>query len=272
MASDDVAVQVDDRPGSVVDALAPQEGPVVVSGEKAGLLALAAIRDRQPGLPRLGAGLILRLVAERQPETLDEAWVEAAEHVRLVLRGVRRPCEQRSPAMLHDPRVVTRGESRCSDPAREREERRKAERTVAADAGVRRLTPRIRGYERRDDCSPELLALVERDVRDTETMAELPRRDHRLRRATGAIGIWSGRIEPQPQRDPDRIQAMIPHLQQGDGAVDAAAHRDGDAPVRCGRADRRAERIRERIGREPATRNRGRSQHARARTPRPQAL
>ena len=89
-----------------------------------------------------------------------------------------------------------------------------------------------------------------------------PRRWQVSRAATTALGEQHARsesgpcgIEPEPQRHPDRVRAG---LQQGDGAVDAAAHRDGDAALVGGRAKRRRERVRKRVGCEqlPADRRR----------------
>ena len=116
---------------------------------------------------------------------------------------------------------------------------------VAAAARVRRLAARVAGDERVDDGAAELLAQVERHVRQPERVAGLARGDHGLGRAAGALGVGPGRVEPEPQRDPDRLR---PGPQQRDGAVDAAAHRDRDpARVGLGAEDLR-ERVRERVG------------------------
>ena len=63
-------------------------------------------------------------------------------------------------------------------------------------------------------------------------MAGRPRRDHRLGRAARALGVGPVRVEPEPERHADRVR---PGAQERDGAIDAAAHRDGDA-VRSGGA------------------------------------
>ena len=84
-------------------------------------------------------------------------------------------------------------------------------------------------------------------MRQAERVAGLARGDHRLRRAAGALGVRPGRVEPEPQRDADRVR---PGAEERDGAVDAAAHRDGDPPRRGlgaeapGRARSRARRRR----------------------------
>ena len=83
-------------------------------------------------------------------------------------------------------------------------------------------------------------------------MTGLARRDHGLRRAAGALGVGAGGIEPEPKRDPDRLR---PGAQQRDGAVDAAAHRDGD-PFRIRRGgEDLGERVRERVGGERLARH-----------------
>ena len=81
-------------------------------------------------------------------------------------------------------------------------------------------------------------------MREAEAVAGLARRDHRARRAAGALGVGAVRIEPEPQRDADRAR---PCLEQRDGAVDAAAHRDGDALRVAARAHRGADRVCERV-------------------------
>ena len=37
-------------------------------------------------------------------------------------------------------------------------------------------------------------------------MTRLARGDHCLRRAAGALGVGPGRVEPEPERDPDRVR------------------------------------------------------------------
>jgi hypothetical protein len=90
-------------------------------------------------------------------------------------------------------------------------------------------------------------------VRQAARVTRLPRGDHRRRRAARALGVGPCRIEPQPQRDADRGGAGA---EQRDGAVDAAAHRDGDAPRHRVRPDFGRNRVRERVGGERLARHR----------------
>ena len=93
----------------------------------------------------------------------------------------------------------------------------------------------------------ELLAQVERDVREPALVTRSPRRCDRGRRAARALGVGRSRVVPEPERHPDRVR---PGADERDGAVDAAAHRDGDAPgTRC-RRKRRAKGGRECLDRE----------------------
>ena len=83
-------------------------------------------------------------------------------------------------------------------------------------------------------------------MRQAERVARLARGDDRARRAAGALGVGPVRVEPQPQRHADRVRAR---LEQRDGAVDAAAHRDRDAArvaARRGRPARARSRARRR--------------------------
>ena len=84
-------------------------------------------------------------------------------------------------------------------------------------------------------------------MRKPEAVAGLARGDHGFGRAARALRVGSLGIEPEAQRDADRVRHRA---QQRDGAVDAAAHRDRRASgLRLG-AEHRTERGRERIDRE----------------------
>jgi hypothetical protein len=149
-------------------------------------------------------------------------------------------------AALEDPRVVARPQGLRSRALGELEQRVEPERAVAARARVRRVAGRVPGRERADHGRPELLAQVERDVWEPEAVAGGACGRHRLGRAAGALRRWPGGILPKPKRDPDRVR---PGAEQRDGAVDAAAHRNGD-PSGAGRGDEDlANRRRQRLDR-----------------------
>jgi len=152
--------------------------------------------------------------------------------------------------------VVAGGEPGRADSLREGEQRAEAEATVAAHARVRRLAARVAADERLDDSLAEGLAEIERDVREPEGLARLARRDHRGRRAAHTLGLLPGRIGPEAKRDPDRLVAGIAHAKECDGAVDAAAHRDGDAAFVWSRRDGCTERVVKRIRSETLAGNR----------------
>ena len=76
-------------------------------------------------------------------------------------------------------------------------------------------------------------------------MAGLAGGDDCLGRAASALRVGAVGIEPKAQRDPDRSRARA---QQRDRAVDAAAHRDRDAPGRGSRAKHGSDRVRQRVG------------------------
>ena len=175
----------------------------------------------------------------------SSARVEAREHVGLVLGLVVRAREQPAAAMFDDPRVVTGRETGGSCALREREQLGEAEAAVARDARVRRLAAGVAAHEG-DNGTPELLAQVERDVRDAERVTGCPRRQHRVGRAARALRARPVRVEPEPQRDADRVGARS---KQRDGAVDAPAHRNSTRVGERG-AERRADGVRERVGRE----------------------
>jgi hypothetical protein len=128
--------------------------------------------------------------------------------------------------------------------ADERQQLREAERPIAAHARVRRLAAGEGADEGADDGAAELLAQVEGEVRQPERMARLARGDDGLGRAAGALGVRSDRIEPEPERHADRLR---PGAEEGDGAVDAAAHRDRHPPGRRRGAEDGPDRVRERV-------------------------
>ena len=244
MPADDRAALVDDLAVDARKALPLEEPPVVVSREEARLLALRACRRGEPCARRLGARLLLRLLAQREPDALEHAGIERREHVRLILRRVASTCDEKPAVPLHDSRVVAGPQRLGSRAASECEERVEAERAVAARARVRRVAGRVAGDERVDDRLPELLAQVERDVRHAERMAGGARGRDRFRGAARTLGGRAVRVLPQTERDADGVRRRA---QQRDRAVHASAHRHGCASGPRGRAKDLAERCRERL-------------------------
>jgi hypothetical protein len=68
-----------------------------------------------------------------------------------------------------------------------------------------------------------------------------------LQRATGALGVRAGGIQPEAQRHANRVRQGAEKCHR---AVHAAAHRDGDAARRRRRAEHGPDCVRERVGRE----------------------
>src|SRR5205814_1546043 len=148
-------VGVDDRARARLDAVPLEERAVVVAREEARLLALCAACGGEAGAFRLGARLLLALPAERERDALEQARVEAREHVRLVLVRVRTAREQYAASMLRDARVVAGREPLRACALREREQLGEAEAAVAAHARVRRLPARVALDGRADDLAAE---------------------------------------------------------------------------------------------------------------------
>src|ERR671924_327484 len=238
------AVLVDDGSLAGLETVPTQERAVIVAPEKARLLALGPPRDAQARLLGLGPRLVLRLLAEREPDALEHARVEPREHVRLILVGVHSAREQETAVMLDDASVVPCREPRRARTPRERQQAGEAEAAVAPRARVRRRPLRIATHERLDDRLPEVLAGVDRHVRHAERMTGLAGGDDGFRRAAGALRTGRLRVDPKPERDPDGVRAG---LEQGDRAVDATTHRDGDAGRIGHRTEDRADGCGERI-------------------------
>ena len=148
--------------------MAPQEVTVVAAPEKTGLLALRTPRGCESGAAGLGPRLLLGLLAQREPNPVEQARVEAGEHVGLVLLRIVAASQQAPAAVLDDPCVVPGREAQGSGTLREREELREAKAAVAANARIRSLAAGVAAHERRHDGPAKPLAQIERHVRETE--------------------------------------------------------------------------------------------------------
>src|SRR5919108_569156 len=138
----------DDGSLAGLETVPTQERAVVVAPEKARLLALGPPRDAQARLLGLGPRLVLRLLAEREPDALEHARVEPRKHVRLMFVGVHSAREQETAVMLDDASVVPCREPRRARTPRERQQAGEAEAAVAPRARVRRRPLRIATHER----------------------------------------------------------------------------------------------------------------------------
>ena len=225
----------------------PEERAVVVAAEEARLLAFGAAGAAEAGGRRLRAGLRLRLAAEREPQPAERRRVDGGEHVALVLARVHGPGDRTAPCALDELRVMAGREPAGAHAIGEGKQLVEAEAAVAADTGVRRRAPRVGACERLDDRAAELLAQVERHVRQPSLVTGAPRRDHRGRRAARPLVVRRGRVDPEPERHADRVHAR---REKCDGAVDAAAHRHNRPGGIRRRAHRSADRVRERVDRE----------------------
>ncbi len=254
MATELDSLLVDDRTGSAVEALPLEKRAVVVAREEAGLLALGALGDGQPGRGRLVACPPLSVPAERERHAVEQRRIDGGEHVGLILGGVAAAGDQPEPVPLDDPRVVAGPEHVGAGPLGEGDQGVEAESSVAAHARIRRQPVRVPLDERLDDARAEHVAQIERDVREPEPVAGFAGGDDGIGRAARALGTRAGRIEPEAQRDTDRVRSRA---QERDSAVDAAAHRDGDSAGAAARGEHRRNRVGERVGGERLAGHRG---------------
>ena len=149
---------VDDLAGLAPNALALEEGAVVVAAEEARLLALGSPCRREPRGGGLRPRLVLRLLAEREAHALEERRIDGGEHVRLVLLRVGAATDESHAVPLDDASVVTRPELVRSGTVGECHELVEAKRAVAAHARIRRLPVLVCACERIDDRALEVLA------------------------------------------------------------------------------------------------------------------
>ena len=183
-----------------------------------------------------------------------------ARHVGLILGGVGPAGDEGGPRAALDPGVVAGRDPDGPEPVGRIRDRREAERAVAAHARVGRAAAGVRRDELVDDRSLELLAQVDRKVRDAEGVARPPRGPHRVGRAAGPLGVGRVRVDPQPKGHADGLHPRLERLGERDGRVDAAAHRHDDpgrVGIEPGRRRCRCERGMKRIGRKRRAAARG---------------
>src|SRR4029077_17600151 len=109
--------------------------------------------------------------------------------------------EQQPAAVLDDPGVVPGCERVCPGAVREGEQPGETEATVAVDARVRRLATLVTAYEWIHPGAANLVAQIERHVRNAERITRRPCSKDGVGRAAGALRVGTVRIEPEPQRD-----------------------------------------------------------------------
>ncbi len=173
-------------------------------------------------LPDLGLGQL----AEREPHPRERLRRQRGEHVRLILCGVCGDAQQRARGVagFGDPRVVAGGQPVATETTGDVEHRVETDVAVAADARVRGLTGGERRDERLDHAGAELVAQIDREVREPHRVRERPRLGDRRRRAAAALRVVLG-IGPEVERH--RHGLAVPRAQERrHRAVDSATHRD----------------------------------------------
>jgi hypothetical protein len=191
------------------------------------------------------------VLAEREAQPRQGVTAQRGQHVGLVLGGVHREPQQ---AVGGAARVVAGRQRRRAEPVGEAEHRVEADVAVAAHAGVRRQPVGVPAQPGSDDPVAELVAQVEREMRQAELVREPPGTAHRSGRAAGGLPVVVG-VGPQLERHGYRTRVRLAE-QRGDRAVDAAGHRDERAlrvsrqrsPGACRGAERAVQRVGDEIG------------------------
>jgi hypothetical protein len=133
------------------------------------------------------------------------------------------------------------------------EHRVEAHVAVAAHAGVRRQALGVIGQPRLHDARAELVAQVQREVRQAHPVGHRPRRAHRAGRAAGLLAVVLG-VAPELEGHARDLGAGAGEQQRGDRRVHPARRRDEDPLAAAGRRDRGvvrgglAERAVQRVG------------------------
>ena len=228
MAADRLAGAIEHRALALAEAaVAAQEPRLALAGEEAEVLALGLLGDGEAVAGGDLAHLGLAQLGQREAQPVQHRRRQRGEHVALVLVAVRGGGEQRTVAVLDDPRVVAGDEVVGAEPLGEVDHRRDPHLAVADDAGVGGGAGSVAVEEGADDAAAELLLEVEGEVRDAERVGDRPGAEHRLRRAAGLGPVGLG-VGPELQGDAEHLRPTLAFEQRGDGAVDAARHRDED--------------------------------------------
>ena len=250
MTAQDAPRGIDDIAGAVSDPpVAGEERGTRRAREEAEILGIGLAGHRQPGLARERADLRLGEVPEREAQAGERRRRRRGEHVGLVLRAVLGEPQ----AAVAQPGIVAGGKGGSAEAVGEGDHGVQPDAAVAAHAGVRREPGGVLGQPRLDDPGAELLAEVEREVREVHAVRERARCAHGGGRAAGALGVVVG-VRPELERHGCHVAPVASRQQRGDRAVDAAAHGDehavGAGSQRGVGADRLAERPVQRVGRE----------------------
>ena len=184
---------VHDRTGRGDDALAFEERAIVAAGEKARFWLSARVAAARPALAASRRVSSFVWPPSGKSTVSSVSGLTVASMYDWSLRGSAARATRAQPVSLDDAGVVAGPESVRPGPRREGDERVEAERAVAAAARVGGLTLRVPVDEGRDDGRAELLAQVERDVRQTELVTGLARghdgrREQHARSGSGPRG------------------------------------------------------------------------------------
>ena len=216
MRAQTAARRVRDCPG--LDRQAPREViGRLAARDKADLLALRLVRDRQAELSRVLPHLALGHPAQREHDARKTLAVQVIEHVRLVLRVIGGRVKLGAAGPVKDPRVVPRGEPVETQVDHPPEHQVEAHERVASDAWIGSTTREVRAVERLDHTLAELLLQVPAVIRNAEDGSDAARVLHRRERAAApvACGFLPVVARPLLQRHADHVMAL--RLQQGGG-------------------------------------------------------
>src|SRR3954469_1900406 len=179
---------VDDVAGPLAQgAVAGEEASAAGAGQEAEVLRVLLARDRESGGARDLAHLRLALDgAEREAQALERRAAQRGEHVALVLGRVGGLPQQ---AVVRAPRVVAGRERPRPEAVGERKHRVEPDVAVAADARVRRQACLVVLEPWVDDARAELVAEVEREVREAHAVGERPGLADGVGRAARALAV-----------------------------------------------------------------------------------
>ena len=242
MLAEHAAVEVDDLAGRRRLRAQPLDQPGIIAvGDEADVLAVGLGRDRQAGLGRDPAHLVLGQVAERKAQEIELLARRPVEEIALVAARIGAPVELGPPSPDDSPHIMAGGEAIGAELAREGDEVGELHPLVAQRARDRRSATRIFVGEAVDHARAEAAFVVEHIMGDAEPVGDLLGVVDVLARAAGARPACRLAMVVELERHPDDLGAGARGERGHDRAVDAAGHGDDDPRiVRGGRAQDRS--------------------------------
>ena len=210
MSAEHAPRQIDDLPG--VTRLRPQllDEPRVGSlRNKADVLAVGLVGNRQAVAPPQSAGLLLGKAAQREAQKIELSSGCGEQKIALVARHVPRPMQFGSIRPGCSAHVMPGGQRGGTEIARGAEQIAKLDPLIATDAGYRRFAPTIGFDEILNDFSAEPALVIEHIMRDPQPVGHVHCVADVLTGAARALPPHRDAVVVELQCNPDDLEAAL---------------------------------------------------------------